>query len=450
MNVVKFGGSSLATAEQIRKVCDIIRSDPDRRLIVVSAPGRRDKGDAKVTDLLIRCAEKYLADGKADAELQAVIDRYADIAKGLKLPDDVIENIAAHLRERVQYDTSNAEHYTDAMKAAGEDNCARLLARYLSHLGEEAHYIDPKEAGMLLTSEFGNAQVLPESYQRLAALKDAPGISIFPGFFGYSFDGEIVTFPRGGSDITGAILAAAVKADVYENFTDVDSVFSARPDIVSSPQPVHELTYGEMRELSYAGFSVFHEEALSPVYLAGIPVSIKNTDNPNGPGTTIVPKRSGPAPGPVVGIASDGGFAMVYVDKYLMNRELGFGRRLLQVFEEAGLSYEHTPSGIDSISVVLRESAFTPEKEQEVLQQIREVLKPDDVSVERDLALIMIVGEGMRNSVGLAARMTKAFAEAQVNIQMINQGSSELSVMFGVKGRDVNDAVRALYNEFFK
>ena len=205
-----------------------------------------------------------------------------------------------------------------------------------------------------------------------------------------------------------------------------------------------------MRELSYAGFSVFHEEALSPVYLAGIPVCIKNTNNPDGAGTTIVPKRRGPAPGPVVGIASDGDFAMVYVDKYLMNRELGFGRRLLQIFEEAGLSYEHTPSGIDSISVVLRGSAFTPEKESEVLERIREVLEPDDVSVERNLALVMIVGEGMRHSVGLAARMTKAFAAAEVNIEMINQGSSELSVMFGVKERDADDAVRALYNEFIR
>ncbi|MEW6357268.1 MAG: aspartate kinase [Planctomycetota bacterium] len=449
MKVAKFGGTSLATSEQIQKVCDIVRADPERRLIVVSAPGKRNKQDTKVTDLLIRCAEKYLAEGQADVEIQAVIDRYADIVRGLDLPEDVVEDIAAHLRERLRYDTSNREHYIDAMKAAGEDNCARLVSRYLNHLGEEAHYIDPKEAGMLLTSEFGNAQVLPESYEKLARLKDAPGISVFPGFFGYSPDGEIVTFPRGGSDITGAILAAAVKAEVYENFTDVDSVFAARPDVVPNPRAVHELTYGEMRELSYAGFSVFHEEALSPVYLAHIPVCIKNTNNPSASGTTIVPKRTRPPVGPVVGIASDGGFATVYVDKYLMNRELGFGRRLLQIFEEAGLSYEHTPSGIDSISVVLRESAFTPEKEREVLRQIQETLKPDDVSVERDLALIMIVGEGMRYTVGLAARMTKAFAAANVNIEMINQGSSELSVMFGVKEGDADRAVRALYNEFF-
>jgi len=449
MKVCKFGGSSLATADQIRKVCDIVTSDPERRLVVVSAPGKRDKDDTKVTDLLIRCAEKMLADGEAGQELQAVIDRYAEIAAGLDLPGDVIETITAALEERLAYQAGSPEKFTDAMKAAGEDNCARLVARYLSAQGVEAQYVDPKEAGLVLTEEYGNAQVVESSYDSLASLRDAPGITIFPGFFGYSSQGEIVTFPRGGSDITGAIVAAAVKADVYENFTDVDSVFSARPDVVPDPAPIEELTYGEMRELSYAGFSVFHEEALQPVYLAGVPVCIKNTDNPDAPGTSIVPKHARRT-GAVVGLASDGGFCMVYVKKYLMNREVGFGRKLLQIFEEAGISYEHTPSGIDSISVVFRGDTFTPEVEQRVVEQIKARLKPDSVYVERDLALIMVVGEGMQHSVGLAARMTAAFANAKVNIEMINQGSSESSVMFGVKERDADDGVRALYGEFFR
>jgi len=291
---------------------------------------------------------------------------------------------------------------------------------------------------------------LPESYENLRrALSGAPGLTIFPGFFGYSPQGAVVTFPRGGSDITGSILAAAVKADVYENFTDVDSVFVASPTIISHPRPIAELTYREMRELSYAGFGVFHEEALAPVFHAGVPVCIKNTNNPSAPGTRIVPARVCPL-GSVAGIAGDDGFCIIYLSKYLMNREIGFGRRLLQILEEEGLSCVHSPSGIDDISVVLRDRDFTPAREAVVLGRIRKELAVDDVAAERDLSLIVVVGECMRHAVGIAARATSALARAGVNIEMINQGSSEVSMMFGVKTGDAHKAVRALYHEFFE
>lgn len=448
MKVCKFGGTSMASAAQFQKVYDIISDDPARRIVVVSAPGKRDKEDTKVTDLLIMCANKLLTDGEADYELQLIIKRYQQIADDLALPSEVMDRITGDLRELAQMDRSNPDAFLDAMKAAGEDNSAKLLASFFAAKGLKASYVNPREAGLLVSDEYGNAQVLSESYEKLSKLKDRQEIVVFPGFFGYSPSGALVTFSRGGSDITGSILAAAVKADLYENFTDVDSVYVVNPSLVATPRKISEITYREMRELSYAGFSVFHEEALLPAFRAGIPVCIKNTNNPSAPGTMIVSERH-PANNPIAGIASDSGFCSIYVSKYLMNREIGFGRRLLQILEEEGLSYEHTPSGIDNISVILHENQLDKEKEARVLQRIQDELQVDDVSIQHDLALVMIVGEGMRRSIGVSSRATTALAEAEVNLEMINQGSSEVSMMFGVKSEDADSAVRALYHEFF-
>ena len=449
MKVVKFGGTSLASADQIRKVCKIVTSDPERRLVVVSAPGKRSKEDTKVTDMLIACAKAKLDKGKADTELAALVGRFSDIAAELGLSSGIVGSIALDLKSRIEGDISNRDKFMDSLKAAGEDNCAKLVAAYLKSTGADASYINPRDAGLLLSDEFGNAQVLPESYENLRALKDAPGISIFPGFFGYSLKGDVVTLPRGGSDITGSILAAAVEADLYENFTDVDSVFSVNPNIVQNPCPIHELTYREMRELSYAGFSVFHEEALIPVFIKGIPVRIKNTNNPDAPGTTILKSRSS-ITRPVVGIASDSGFCCIYMSKYLMNREVGFGRKILQILEEEHLSYEHIPSGIDNMSVILKQNQLDKITEERIVNRIKDEMSVDDINVQRDLALVMIVGEGMQHTVGIASRATGAFTGSSINIEMINQGASEVSILFGVKASDSINAVKALYNEFFR
>lgn len=449
MKVAKFGGTSMASAEQIKKVCSIVLSDPERRLVVVSAPGKRCKEDTKVTDLLICCAEKHLKGENADAALEAVVERYSEIIRELGLDKKVAEIIANDLKSRLQSDVSNKDKFMDLMKAAGEDNAAKVVAAYLQSQGINAEYIHPREAGMLLSNEYGNARVLPGSYEQLGKLRERDSLMIFPGFFGYSMDGDVVTFSRGGSDITGSILAAAVKADVYENFTDVDSVYAANPNVIANPQAISTVTYHEMRELSYAGFSVLHEETLEPVYRMGIPVNIRNTNNPSAPGTLIAPTR--PHTGnPVVGIASDAGFCSLFVSKYMMNREIGFGRRLLQILEDERVSYEHTPSGIDNISVIIKEKYFTPGVEERILQRIREELKVDHVDIEHNLALVMVVGEGMMRTVGIAARATSALAKLDVNIQMINQGSSEVSMMFGVHADDANRAVQTLYNEFFR
>jgi len=451
MKVCKFGGSSLSDAKQIQKVVDIILADPDRRIIVVSAPGKRNKNDIKVTDLLINCAKAKISDKPGTKELQAVIDRFDAIREELGLPADIITEIGFSLKERLESDTSDKEKYIDALKAAGEDNCAKLIAAVLNHKGLKAQYLNPGTAGMILSNDYGHAKILPESYEKLAiTLKAKNNIIVFPGFFGYTRQGEIVTFSRGGSDITGSILAAAVKADVYENFTDVDSVMAAEPSIVPDAQPIKEITFREMRELAYAGFHVLHDEAILPAVNAGVGICIKNINNPDSPGTKIVKKRKDSTIGKVTGIASSDGFSTIYVSKYLMNREIGFGRKFLQIFEEEGVSYEHMPSGIDNLSIILQEKFLSPDKEKKILNRIKKELKVDDVAIEHNLALIMVVGEGMRFTVGMASRATKALAEAKVNIEMMNQGSSEISMMFGVKALDRKKAVKSLYNEFFK
>jgi len=439
----------VADAAQILKVCSIIKMDAGRRIVVVSAPGKRRPDDTKVTDMLIACAEARLAGKSAEADLKAIVERYADIQRAAGVGEGIIKEIEDDLRRRLASESSHRGRFLDLLKAAGEDNSAKLVAEIFRHNGVDAHYVNPQHAGMLLSDDFGNAMVLEESYGRLGALKNAPGISIFPGFFGYTKAGDVATFSRGGSDITGAILAAAVKADLYENFTDVDSVFSADPRIVKNAAAIELLTYREMRELAYAGFGVFHDEAIVPAIKANIPICIRNTNRPDAPGTRIVPRREYKS-GAVVGIASSDGFCAVYVDKYLMNREIGFGRRLLQILEDEGLSYEHAPSGIDNVSVVFREKDFTKEKEERMLARIRSELGADNIDLDRGLALVMIVGEGMHYSVGVTARASSALASAGVNIEMLNQGSSEISMMFGVKAMDRKKAVQALYEEFFK
>ena len=448
MKVVKFGGSSVASAEQILKVIGIVAADPARRIVVVSAPGKRHGDDTKVTDLLIALAEKVLAEKGFEEELQAVVSRYTEIQRDLDLPESVVATIEADLRGRIENRSTNALQFMDTMKASGEDNNAKVIAEAFVKKGFPARYVNPGEAGMLLSDEFGNAEVLPESFEKLAALKDEKQIVVFPGFLGHTLGGEVATFPRGGSDITGAILAAAVKAEVYENFTDVDSVYAMDPRIVPNAPAIELMTYREMRELAYAGFGVFHDEAIVPAVHAAIPICIKNTNRPEAPGTLIVPERKYEQT-EVAGISSAGGFCAIYIDKYMMNREVGFGRRLLQILEEEDISYEHTPSGIDNMSVILESNELCAEKEPQVLARISAELKPDNVSVEHGLALLMVVGEGMNYAVGMAARATQALGAAGVNIEMINQGASEISMMFAVKELDRKKAVRALGKAFF-
>ncbi|MBM6614447.1 aspartate kinase [Desemzia sp. RIT804] len=449
MKVVKFGGSSLASAQQFRKVIQIIKDDSARKIVVVSAPGKRFSQDEKVTDLLISIANKSLAKQDFSNEMNKVVYRYQEIADELHLDEQVMEMIRLNLNELVAGDKKVPKYYIDAFKASGEDNNAKLVAAYFNQEGVLASYVNPQAAGLLVTDEPDNARVLPESYDTLEKLRSRNEVLVFPGFFGYTKEGRLCTFSRGGSDITGAILANGVEAELYENFTDVDAIFAANPAVVKDPIPVAELTYREMRELSYAGFSVLHDEALEPAFKKGIPVVIKNTNNPASPGTKIV-KEHTKEHAPIIGIASSSGFINIYIEKYLMNREIGFGRKVLQLLESHGLSYEHTPSGIDNMTVILRGHQMTPEIELALIKSLKEKLLVDSVTIERDVSLIMLVGEGMRNQIGTMAIAAQALRDRQINIDMVNQGASENSVMFGIKEKEEDRAVEALYHAFFE
>jgi len=451
MKVCKFGGSSLADATQLNKVIDIVLADPARRIVVVSAPGKRHSGDTKVTDLLIDLANVALKGENTDRQFGAVVERYASIASALKLGEEIVREIEMDLMDRIAQVSSLApEEFMDLMKAAGEDNNAKLVAVAFSARGRKARYASPKDTGMTLTGSFGDAQLDPCSYSTLSrAFSNFEGIVIYPGFFGYTKEGKVATFPRGGSDITGSILAAAVCADVYENFTDVDSVYPVDPRIVPDvTEGIPTMTYREMRELAYAGFGVFNDDAVIPAVRARIPINIRNTNHPGEPGTMIQQSRR-VVPGTVVGIASGDHFCNIVVDKYLMNREIGFGRRLLQVLEDEGVPYEHMPSGVDSQCVVVKECFLPKEKEHRVIQAIRRELKPDSVLVERDITILMIVGEGMCYTAGMFAKACLALASAGINISMVNQGSSEVSFMIAIRSQDRDNAVRSLYKAFF-
>ncbi|WP_163969949.1 aspartate kinase [Oceanobacillus halotolerans] len=447
MKVAKFGGSSVASATQIKKVGSIIQEDPQRKFIVVSAPGKRHGNDEKITDLLIKLADTHFQHQPIDAILNKIMNRFSEIIEGLQLSKAIIDDILQSIKS-ILSSTITDERKADRLKSIGEDSSAKIVSAYLSSLGLKANYVNPKDAGIMVSNEPGNAQILSESFAKLYKLRETQGIQVIPGFFGYTADDELVTFSRGGSDITGSIVAAGVKASLYENFTDVDSVYTVNPQIVQDPKEITSLTYKEMRELSYAGFSVFHDEALIPAFKEKIPVCIKNTNNPKAPGTMIVSSKL-QAEKCVVGIASDTEFCNLYVSKYLMNRELGFGRKLFQILEDENISFEHAPSGIDDMSVILRQSQLTLEKETTIVERIKNELHPDIVSIERDLAMIMIVGEGIMSTVGIAQKATSAFSEANVNIEMINQGSSEVSMMFGIKAEGLNRAIQSLYRVFF-
>ncbi|HFI0464033.1 TPA: aspartate kinase [Streptococcus suis] len=447
MKVAKFGGSSLANAGQIKKVARIIQNDPEIRYVVVSAPGKREENDIKVTDLLIDLylAAKHNLD--VQAGLEAVLNRYQAIVDELGLNPNLTQDFRAILENHLEtiHDTLRLE---DALKACGEDFNAQLMADYLQSLGLDARYVSPAELGMMVTDEPGNAQLLPSSYEKIASFKDSDHLLVIPGFFGYSETGNIVTFPRGGSDISGAIVARGVQADIYENFTDQSYIYAAHPGIVKNPYAVKELTYQEMRELAYSGFGIFHDEALEPLFKVNIPVMVRNTNQPEIPGTKIVSQRHYKKELPVVGISCDEGFTAISIRKYLLNRQVGFTRKLLQIFEDHGVSIEHIPTGIDDISVVVR-SHYLDGVLDFIIQDIERKLQPDSLTVEDDLAILVVVGEGMVAAHGMANKATQALADNQISIRMINQGGSEIAMFFTIHTKDKIKAIHAMYHAYF-
>lgn len=447
--VCKFGGSSLASAEQIRKVRDIIHSNPHRRYVVVSAPGKQYAEQSKITDMLISLASAVSHDYEGTNIIEEIAERYGTIARALELETDYAEVLRKDLHSRIERFRHDFVALTDALKAAGEDNNAKMIAEYLRASGLPANYVSPEEAGFYLSNAKGVVKPTNETYENLRQnLLGRPDIVVFPGFFGIDKDGHILTFSRGGSDITGSILAAALNASVYENWTDVDAVYSVHPALVKHPHPISELTYDEMRELAYTGFTVLHEAALEPVRRNNIPLQIKNTNNPASPGTVIVGRRTD-FDGIMTGISGKKGFCILHIEKYLMNSEVGFALEVMKILADYNIPFEHMPSGIDSLSIVLREEVFTPDKERLVVTRILRELDVDACYVSHGLALVMAVGAAMKSAVGVLGRAVNALSRAGINIDLIVQGPSEISILFGIKDTMCNYAVRELYKSFF-
>jgi len=449
--VCKFGGSSVATTERVEQIYNIIQQNSQRRCIVLSAPGKAPGVNTKVTDILINISKNFICNKDVTNEIEAVKNRYLTIYQPLGIDRNAINNVLSILDKRLKTNPRDSLKYRDALAAAGEEMHARLFAEYLKKKGMPAGYVSPKDVGLIVTPTFGDAQCETHTTENLKKLKELceRQIVLFPGFFGITKNGEIATFSRGGSDFTGALCAEAIDAFEYENWTDVDGIFSANPDYVTSPEQIPALTYKEMRELSVMGFNVFHEEAVRPVMRKKIPIRLRNTNNIENTGTLIVAERL-PSERDVVGIASGGRFCSFNLNKFLMNREIGFGRKLLSIFEEMNLSFEHCPSGVDNLSIILDQNQLGPETVNNILRAIEERLRPDEIKTEFGIALVAVVGEGLLHKVGVLGQAASALARAKINIKVVNQGSSEISMIFGIDANDEKKAVAALYEKFFR
>jgi len=431
--VVKFGGSSLASAEQFQKVGEIIKADAARRFVVPSAPGKRFADDIKVTDMLYDCYHTAEAGKDFADKLMKIQERYDGIIKGLGLTlslNDEFATIEKNFKNKagVDYAASRGEYLNGI-----------IMAEFLG-----VKFIDAAEG--IFFDEAGNFDE-KKTYEVLGKhLENIEG-AVIPGFYGRNPDGSIKTFSRGGSDITGSIVARAVKADVYENWTDVSGFLITDPRIITDPATISTITYKELRELSYMGATVLHEDAIFPLRSAGIPINIRNTNRPKDKGTMIVESTCSKPKYTITGIAGKRGFASIHIEKDMMNSEVGFGRKVLEVFEQNDISFEHVPSGIDTMTVYVHQEEFQ-EKEQKVIAALKEMVDPDLIELESDLALIAVVGRGMRRTRGTAGRVFSALAHAHVNIKMIDQGSSELNIIIGVENADFEIAIKAIYDIF--
>lgn len=433
VKVVKFGGSSLASAEQFAKVGQIIHADESRKYVVPSAPGKRNSKDTKVTDMLYACYDLAEKGEEFRVPLMKIKDRYDSIINGLSLKlslDEEFKKISENFREKAG---------TDYAASRGEYLNGIIMARYLGYT-----FIDAAEVIFFdKNGDFDPDKTDRVLSKRLAKCEKA----VIPGFYGAGEDGRIVTFSRGGSDITGAIVAKACHASMYENWTDVSGCLMADPRIIENPQPIKVITYRELRELAYMGFNVLHEDAIFPVRKAGIPINIRNTNDPEAEGTLIVESTCQRPEFTITGVAGKKGFVAVNIDKDMMNAEVGFCRKALQAFEKNGILIEHMPSGIDTMTVFVHQAEFEG-KEQQVISAIRRLVSPDVIELEADLALVAVVGRGMKSIRGTAGRIFSALAHANINVKMIDQGSSELNIIIGVSNADFENAIQAIYNIF--
>ena len=433
--VLKFGGTSLADAKHFKQVAEIIKSDPERRYIVASAPGKRMAGDTKVTDLLYQCYELAVNDEDINEVFNQIKERYDGIIHELGLDLDFTDKYEK-IKMSIEHNSGR-----DYIASRGEYLNALILAKYLDFT-----FIDAKKIIFFKEDgSFDSDKTNDVMSEFLAKNKYA----VIPGFYGSMPNGTIKTFSRGGSDITGSIVARAAQATLYENWTDVSGFLMADPRCIKDPKLIDVITYRELRELSYMGATVLHEDAIFPVRYSKIPINIKNTDRPQDKGTFIVPDTDEISPDVITGIAGKAGFSTITIEKDMMNSELGFGRRVLQVIEENDVKFEHFPSGIDTMTVVVPTKELNS-KRGDITAGICKAVNPDNIFVEESLALIAIVGRGMVKAKGTAARIFTALANAGVNIRMIDQGSCELNIIVGVDSNDYITALQAIYNEFVK
>ena len=431
--VVKFGGSSLANAEQFKKVGDIIRSEESRRYVVPSAPGKRYSGDTKVTDLLYACYDKAAAGADFTGILNDIKERFYEIIKGLKI------ELFREAEDRQIEADFKAQSGTEYAASRGEFLNGKVMAAYLGY-----EFVDA--ATVIRFDKNGNFDA-DKTDKLLAKRLQKCEKAVIPGFYGGMEDGTVKTFSRGGSDVTGSLVAKAIHADIYENWTDVSGFLVTDPRIVDNPAVIETITYRELRELSYMGATVLHEDAIFPVRKEGIPINIRNTNRPEDKGTFIVESTCRKPKYVITGIAGKKGFCSINIEKSMMNSEVGFGRKVLQVFEDQGISFEHVPSGIDTMTIYVHQDEFE-EKEQQILAGIHKAVDPDHIELESDLALIAIVGRGMKSTRGTAGRIFSALAHAHINVKMIDQGSSELNIIVGVRHDDFKNAIKALYEIF--
>ncbi len=433
IKVAKFGGSSCASAEQFRKVKDIVLSDKSRHYIVVSAPGKRASGDTKVTDLLYRLQDAVADEKKFQETLQTIKDRYQEIIDGLGLDFSLAADF-----DRIEQDLK-AGADRDYAASRGEFLNAKLMAAYLGF-----SFIDSASCFVFKEDRSCDYQKTEEGIR--AALKDID-YAVFPGFYGADETGKVVTFSRGGSDVTGSLLAAAEHVDLYENWTDVSGFLVADPRIVPNPEVIDYITYRELRELSYMGAGVLHEDAIFPVRREGIPIQIKNTNRPEDHGTLIVQNTLKKPRFIITGVSGKKDFCAINIEKAMMNSEIGFARKLLSVLEDNNISFEHIPSGIDTMTLVIHQEELE-HCEQKILNGIQRAVNPDLIELESDIALIAVVGRGMKSSRGVAGRVFSALAHEYINIKMIDQGSSEYNIIIGVRNEDFEKAIRAIYKMF--
>ena len=432
MKVAKFGGSSLADAIQLKKVKDIIFADEARKYIVVSAPGKGVNNNHKVTDLLAMCHQLSDHDLNFNEVYKIIEDVYKNIVDDLSLGID-IDTILANVKEEI---ASGASY--DFVVSRGEFMSAQVLASFIGY-----DFVDAKDLIVFTDGVLDLARSEENIKNTLSKHEKA----VIPGFYGQE-NGKVKTFSRGGSDVTGSVIAAAMDAEMYENFTDVSGFLVADPRIVKNPAPIGAITYKELRELSYMGANVLHEEAIFPLRDKNIPINIKNTNAPDKAGTLIVSNSDIKNKHILTGITGKKDFTSITLEKVNMNNEKDFFRKLTTVFESNDISIEHMPSGIDTVSVIVADSYITP-KLKKVLEELQIYLNVDSISWERDISLIAVVGRGMKKEKGVSSRTFTALAKEGVNVKMISQGSSEINIIIGVETCDFEKAIRAIYDEFY-